>query len=474
MSVFSDWVVPEPDFQEEADTVPHSARAEEAILGGVFINPDALYDAETLQPDDFYIRRNRTIWEAFLALNSQGLAVDLLTVSEYLEKRGLLADIGGPAYLTELISHVPSSLNVGDYARIVEDYSARRKMISAANKIVQAAYSDTLTVEQARELANKEITEVQNGRIDEEGAFSGALSKIWDRASDNADRISRGEPVKIGIKTGISDLDGILLGIEDEESVIIAGRPGQGKTSLLFDIARHNILSEKKNVAIFSLEMSNEEVARRFISQHAKIDSNKVKTGSMTPAEWERFSNAIEIFENGGKIFLFDASNLTPAQLRAKCLRVKRQHGLDLVILDYMQLMSAGVRSENRTREIGYISRYIKLLVKEIKAPIISACQMSRAAEQRTDKRPILSDLRDSGDLEQDANCVIFLHREDQYSNTNNTTECIVAKRRDGQVGMVELIYRKEFTTFACKSYKFSPNEDVARHAQTAQVGSED
>lgn len=469
---------PEPefvDFEEEdkKNIVPHSISAEEALLGCVLINPDALWDAESLSPDDFYIHRNKYVWEAFQTLNSQNAPIDILTVSEELDRKGLISEVGS-SYITKLIGNVPSSLNAGYYAKIIESHSVRRKMVAAANRIAQAAFDEGLTIEEAREIANREITQVQTDNISEESAFSDSVSKVYDRAFENAERLNRGEKVKVGIKTGLQDLDKILLGIEDEESVIIAGRPGQGKTSILFDIARYNVIKEKKNVAIFSLEMSNEEVARRFISQEAEVDSNKIKTGNLNAAEWERVNNAIEKLESGGMIFLFDVANLTPAQMRTKCLKVKRRFGLDLVLLDYIQLMSAGMKTENRTREVGVISRQIKLLVKELKCPIFSAAQMSRAVEQRQEKRPVLSDLRDSGDLEQDANCVIFLHRQDQYSSDNNTTECIIAKRRDGQVGTVELIYRREYTTFASKTYRFAPNDDEVRHAINSSVGSED
>jgi replicative DNA helicase len=436
------------DIEPAESIVPHSREAEEAALGAVLINPEIYYDIAFLAPDDFYIHRNKWVWEAYLSLSDRRIPIDLLTLSEELDRTGKLQEIGGSAYLTSLINQVPSSLNAESYARIIEGHSVRRKMVSAANKIASAAYNEELTIEEAREIANREITyNIYVGNDEDENSFKNALSKVYDRAQKNAELIANDQPVETGIKLGLIDLDKILLGIEDEESVIVASRPGVGKTSLLLDIVRHNVLKEKKNVAVFSLEMSNEELARRFIAQEAEVDSTKIKTGTLTPEEWTRVNNAIELFENGGQVFLFDISNLTPAQLRAKCLLLKRKYGLDLVVVDYLQLMSAGFKAENRTREVGHNSRQIKLLAKEIKCPIITASQMSRGSEQRAEKRPVLSDLRDAGDIEQDANVVIFLYRE-EHDNDTGITEAIVAKRRDGATGSASLIYKKQFTKY--------------------------
>jgi replicative DNA helicase len=445
------------------NAIPHSRESEEATIGGVLINPEIWFDLSFLAPADFYIHRNKFIWEAFIRLNDQRTPIDLLTVSDELERSGKLADVGGSAYITSLINQVPSSLNAESYGRIVERYSARRKMIAAANKIATAAYNTELSTEEAQEIANQEIAAASVSETGDEGdAFSRAISKVYDRAQANAEKTRLGQPIITGIKTGLVDLDQILLGIEDEEYVIVAARPGQGKTSLLFDIARHNVMERGNNVALFSLEMSDEEVARRFISQEAEVDSTKIKTGQLTSDEWKRVNDAIEKYGNGGRIILFDLSNLTPAQLRAKCLKAKRMYDIKLVVVDYLGLMSSGVNSENRTREIGYISRKLKNLTQELKVPVIAASQMSRGVEQRTDKRPVLSDLRDSGDIEQDANVVIFLYTKDE---TTNVTEAIVAKRRDGKTGTASLAYRKEFTTFDSSSVRrFAPNE---RHSHT-------
>jgi replicative DNA helicase len=438
--------------------LPHNREAEEATIGAVLINPEVLVDLHFLSPDDFYIHRHQWIWEAFERLEEKREPIDLLTVTHELETVGRLAEIGGPAYLTSVLSQVPMSLNAEAYARMVEDQAIRRRVVQASAKATQAAYAAE-QIEQVQEAANAVIDAVYRDSNDD-NTFKDGLSKVYDRAQRNAELTAQGKPLEVGLTTGFLDLDRILLGIEDEESVIVGGRPGDGKTAFLLNIAAHAALVLGKRVAVFSQEMSSEEVARRLVSSYAEIDSQRIKTGALKDHEWAKFTNAIETLENSG-LYVSDASSLTPAKLRAKCLQLKQAQGLDLVLVDYLQLMSAGVKTENRTREVGYISRHIKMLTRELKNPIISACQLSRASEQRSEKRPNLTDLRESGDIEQDANTVIFLYRPDKYGDTDkkNTTEIIVSKRRDGAVGTAELVYLAPVTKFvnaAAKTYQFN------------------
>lgn len=441
-----------PDEQEAAAPatpgVPHSREAEEAVVGSVLINPDVYFDlAAFLSVDDFYIHRNRWIWQAFVRLNEKRIPVDLLTLSEEMEEAGQLVEVGGSAYLTSLINQVPSSLNAVSYGRIIEGYSVRRKLLSTANKIASLAYSGDMTAGEAVEVASREVMSISTGRNDNDADFfKTCMSAVYDRAATNAELTAQGKPIVTGLKTGFIDLDILLLGIEPQENVVVAALTGKGKTSFLFDVARHNVLKQKKNVAIFSLEMSGEEVARRFISQEAEIESTKIKTGALSPEEWIRFNKTVELYENRGQIFLSDVRNLTPATLRSKCLKLQREFGIDLVIVDYLQLMSGGGNFANRALEVGHISRQNKILAGELNIPIISAAQLSRAVDQRSDKRPTLSDLKESSGIEQDANTVIFLHY-DEYGK-DKYTEAIVAKRRDGPTGSVNLTYRKQFTSF--------------------------
>jgi len=428
-------------------TVPHSREAEEAVIGAVLINPEVYYDiAQFLSAEDFYIERNKWVWQAYDRLNEKQIPVDLLTVSEEMEKFNRLAEAGGSAYLTSLINQVPSSLNAESYGRIVEGHSVRRKLLAAANKIASLAFKGTTSAEAAVEEASREIISISTKKESETDFFKTCMSAVYDRAQKNAERTAQGKPIVTGLKTGLIDLDLLLLGIEKQENVVVAAKTGKGKTSLLFDIARHNVLKEKKNVAIFSLEMSGEEVARRFLAQEAKIESTKIKTGAMSREEWEKFNQTIELYENRGQIFLSDVRNLTPIALRAKCLKLQREYGLDLVIVDYLQLMSGGGNHANRALEVGHISRQNKILAGELDVPVISAAQLNRDIEKRDDKRPTLADLKESSGIEQDANTVIFLHF-DEYSKMD-FTEGIVAKRRDGPVGSVNLKYLKEFTSF--------------------------
>lgn len=451
-------------------TIPHSKEAEGAVIGSVLINPDILPELDFLKSDDFHVVRNRFVWGAFQRLSNRRAPIDILTITEELDKVGQLSEIGGSAYLISLINQVPTSINAEAYGRIVEEHSIRRRMIQAANQIASLAYKGGDIDELVGEL-NQVITETIVRDAPENENLADAMSVVYDKAFINAERLNRGESINVGITTGFKDLDAILLGIESEESVLIAARPGQGKTSLLLDIGKHAALNLGKKVAIFSQEMSNEQIARRLIAKYAHIDTQKIKTGAMDVNEWTRFNSAIETYENAS-IFVMDTTGLTPAKLRAKCLQLKRTCGLDLILVDYLGLMSAGVKMENRTREMGYISRHIKLLNQELKTPIISAVQMSRAVEQRAEKRPVLSDLRDSGDLEQDANCVIFLYRE---NDSTLETNVIVAKRRDGAVGECTLIYEPKYATFR-NAYveKFGNEEARIAYAINSAVGSED
>jgi replicative DNA helicase len=427
--------------------LPNNRVAEEATIGAVLINSDVLVDLHFLKPEDFYIVRHAYIWEAFHRLEDKRIPIDMVTVASELEVMGKLGEVGGASYLTSVLNNVPMSFNAEAYARMVEDQAIRRRVVQASMKAMQSAY-ESEQIEQVQETASQ-ITEAVYRESDNDNKFSEGLSKVYDRAGRNAELAREGKQLEVGLTTGFIDLDRILLGIEEEESVIVGGRPGDGKTAFLLNVAAHAALTLGKRVAIFSQEMSAEEVARRLVSSYAEIDSQRIKTGTLKDNEWSKFTNAIEVLENSG-LYVSDASSLTPAKLRAKCLKIKQTQGLDLVLVDYLQLMAAGVKTENRTREVGYISRHIKMLTRELKNPIISACQLSRASEQRTEKRPNLTDLRESGDIEQDANTVLFLYRPDKYGDTDkkNTTEVIIAKRRDGAVGSAELIYRPEITKF--------------------------
>lgn len=443
-----------------APTIPHSREAEEAVVGAVLINPEAYYDvAQFLAADDFYIHRHKWIWEAFTRLHEQRIPTDLLTLSEELDRMGQLQEIGGSAYLTSLINQVPSSLNAESYGRIVEGHSIRRKMINAANKIASLAYSEENVIDTVMNEAEKAVFNVSERRLKHDlQPISSVLSDYYDRIDELAKR-----PDDImGVPTGFIDLDRMLNGLNPSDLLIIAGRPGQGKTGFLLSIAKNAALTHKKKVAIFSLEMSNEQVVQRLISNETGIDSQRLRSGKLTEQEWPLFTHSIEVFSDT-KLFLDDTPAITPMQLRTKCRRLHMEHGLDLIVVDYLQLMGGDTRNDNRVQEVSYISRNLKILARELNVPVLTAAQLSRAVEQRTDKRPVLSDLRESGSLEQDADIVMFIYRPDQYekdSDKHNVAEIIIAKHRNGPVGSVELVFRSALTKFENAATKvFRPNE---------------
>jgi replicative DNA helicase len=454
----TDFLPPE-EHSAPTPSIPHSREAEEAVVGAVLINPEAYYDVvQFLAADDFYIHRHKWIWEAFTSLHEQRIPVDMLTLSEELDRKNQLAEIGGPGYLTSLVNQVPSSLNAESYGRIVEGHSIRRKMIDAANKIASIAYNEDSSVDHVMDEAEKAVFNVSERRLKHDlQPISAVLSDYYDRIDDLAKR----DDEIFGVPTGFVDLDKILGGLQPSDLLIIAGRPGQGKSGFLLSIAKNAGLTHKKHVAIFSLEMSNEQVVQRLIAQETGIDSQRLRNGKLREDEWPLFTHAIEVFSDT-HIYLDDTPAITPLQLRTKCRRLHMEFGIDLVMIDYLQLMGGDTRTDNRVQEVSYISRNLKVLARELNVPVLAAAQLSRAVEQRSDKRPILSDLRESGSLEQDADIVMFIYRPDQYekeTDKQNVAEIIVSKHRNGPVGSVELIFRSALAKFenaATKYMKFN------------------
>ncbi len=440
--------------------VPHSREAEEAVVGAVFINPEVYYDvAQFLTADDFYIHRHKWIWDAYTSLHEQRIPIDLLTVSDELGRRNQLNEIGGPAYLTSLVNQVPSSLNAESYGRIVEGHSVRRKMINAANQIASIAYDEKTSVDDVMNEAEKAVFNVSERRLKHDlRPIKNVLSEYYDRIDDLA---KRPDDI-VGVPTGFIDLDKLLTGLQPSDLLIIAGRPGQGKTGFMLSIAKNAGLIHKKHIAIFSLEMSNEQVVQRLISQETGIDSQRMRTGKLQESEWPLFTHAVEVFSDT-HIYLDDTPAITPLQLRTKCRRLHMEFGLDLIIIDYLQLMSGDTRNDNRVQEVSYISRNLKVLARELNVPVLAAAQLSRAVEQRSDKKPVLSDLRESGSLEQDADIVMFIYRPDQYEKDTvkqNVAEIIIAKHRNGPVGSVELVFRGAQAKFENAATRvFKPNE---------------
>jgi replicative DNA helicase len=428
--------------------VPHSQEAEEAVIGAVMINPEAYYDvAQFLQANDFYIHRHQWIWEAFTRLHERRIPIDLLTVSEELDQMGHLAEVGGPAYLTTLINAVPTSLHAEAYGRRVEETAIRRRMLTAANDIAKLAYQENAPVDSVMDEAEKAIFGVSERRMTRDlQSIQQVLSDYYDRIDQLANR----DEETLGVPTGFIDLDRLLGGLQPSDLLIVAGRPGMGKTAFMLSAAKNAAQTHKKHVAIFSLEMANEQLVQRLIAQETGIDSQRLRTGKLQEDEWPVFTHAIEVLSDT-RIFLDDTPGLTPLQLRTKCRRLHMEFQLDLIVVDYLQLMSGGIRTDNRVQEVSHISRNLKILARELNVPVLAAAQLSRAVEQRADKEPQLSDLRESGSLEQDADIVMFIHRPEMYEKDTakkNIAQIKIAKHRNGPVGTIELVFRNNLAKF--------------------------
>jgi replicative DNA helicase len=444
---------------------PHNREAEEALLGAVLINPEAFFEvASFLSASDFYIHRNGWLWDVFQRLVDRQQPIDTLTVTEELERQGRLAETGGGAYLASLINNVPTSLHAEAYGRMVEEQSVRRRLLAAASEIARSANDSRIGVDGVMGEAEKAVFEVSQRRLTRDVQ---PIDRVISEYFDRLEYLTRHPEESLGIPTGFSDLDRLLGGMQRSDLLIVAGRPGLGKSAMLLSIAKNVAQTHKKHVAIFSMEMSNEQLIQRLLSQETQIDAHKFRQGKVTEDEWAHFTHAASVLSEV-KIFLDDTPALTPLQLRSKCRRLHLEYGLDLVLVDYLQLMGSDYRTENRVQEVSYISRYLKALARELNVPVVAAAQLSRAVEQRTSKRPQLSDLRESGSLEQDADIVMFIHRQEEgiagsekepapaasYRRTPSprvetvVTEIIVAKHRHGPTGSVELIFFPSRTRF--------------------------
>ncbi|MGA1863969.1 MAG: replicative DNA helicase, partial [bacterium] len=378
-----------PEFEDIAtpgpQVVPHSREAEEAVLGAILINPEAYYDvAQFLNKDDFYIHRHQWVWEAFTRLHERRTPIDFLTVTEELDQTGHLAEVGGPAYLTALLNNVPTSLHAESYGRLVEETAVRRRMLNAANQIAKLAYQEETGLETVMDEAEKAVFGVSERRTTRDlQPIQVVLSDVYDRI----DQISQRSEETFGVPTGFIDLDRLLGGLQPSDFLIIAGRPGSGKTAFMLSAAKNAAQTHKKHIAIFSLEMSNEQLVQRLIAQETGIDTHRLRTGKLSEDEWTLFAHAIEVLGDT-RVYLDDTPGLTPLQLRTKCRRLHMEFQLDLVLVDYLQLMSGGMRIENRVQEVSYISRNMKILARELNIPVLAAAQLSRAIEQRADKEP--------------------------------------------------------------------------------------
>ncbi len=433
----------------QVQSQPHSRQAEEAVLGAVLIDSEAYFSvAQFLRPDDFYIVRNRWVWEAFTRLHERRAPIDYLTVCEELEQQGQMAEIGGPAYIMSLINQTPTSLNAEAYGHLVEENAVRRRMLQSANDLARLAYDQKQSVDTIMDEAEKSIFGISERRVRHDlQPIQQVLSEVYDRV----DQLSRRDEEIFGVPTGLIDLDKLLGGLQKSDLLIIAGRPGMGKTGFMLSVMKNAAMKHKKHIAMFSLEMSAEQLVQRLIAQETGIDTQRMRTGKLTEDEIPLFTHAIEVLSDT-HIYLDDTPAITPLQLRTKCRRLHMEYELDLVIVDYLQLMSSDMHTDNRVQEVSYISRNLKVLARELNVPVLAAAQLSRAVEQRADKRPVLSDLRESGSLEQDSDIVMFIHRPgalEKDSPKANLAEIIVAKHRNGPTHPgIELIFLSNLARF--------------------------
>ncbi len=433
---------------ENVRMAPHNVEAEEAVLGSVLIDPEAVFRvAPFLRPEDFFIVKNGWVWDVLLRVHERREPIDFVTVCNELEAREQLAEVGGPAYVSHLINVVPTAIHAEGYGRIVERASLRRKLLGAASDIAQLAYEESEDIDEVIDRAEQALFGVSERRVSRELApIAEAVRSYYDRIQFLYEH--RGEP--LGIPTGFIDLDRLLGGLQRSDLIIVAARPGVGKTSLLLSIGLTAARRYHQRVAVFSLEMSSEQIVQRLVSQETGIDSQRLRLGEVHEDEWDLFIKATSELSDT-LMFLDDTPSISALQLRTKARRLHAEHGLDLILVDYLQLMSGDMRSENRVQEISSISRGLKALARELNVPVLAASQLSRAVEQRADKRPVLSDLRESGSIEQDADVVMFIYRDDMYdpdTERKHVTEILVSKHRNGPTGKVELYFKNELAQF--------------------------
>jgi len=427
---------------------PQSLEGEMAVLGSMLIDEEAIGVAvETLSKDYFYKDIHRKIFEAILDLYSSNKAVDLITLTDELKRRGILEEIGGASYLTSLASVVPTAANITHYVNIVKEKGILRSLINNATRIVAMCYESEGNIDEVVDKAEGFIFEVSERR-----SYSSYLhlKDIIQDSIDTIDRLYQKKEHVTGVPTGYIDFDIKTAGLQASDLIIVAGRPSMGKSAFALGIAEYAGVVEKIPVAMFSLEMSKEQLVQRMLCAHAKVDAHKVRTGYLASSDWPRLTAAAGKLSEA-PIFIDDTPSISAMELRAKARRMKSQQGIQLIILDYLQLMRGAGNIENRQQEISDISRSLKALARELNVPIVAISQLSRAVESRTDHRPQLSDLRESGAIEQDADVVVLLLREDYYNPTadnQGATEVIIAKQRNGPVGSMKLTFIKEYTRF--------------------------
>ncbi|MGZ2398439.1 MULTISPECIES: replicative DNA helicase [Rothia] len=429
-------------------TMPHDDVAEQSVLGGMLLSKDAIADVvESLRASDFYKPAHETIYEAILSLYGHGSPADVITVADELKKRGELTRVGGASYIHTLIASVPTAANAQYYAEIVKEHAIMRRLIEAGTKIAQLGYANETEVDTLVDQAQAEIYAVTDGNAKEDYvSFSEALEETINEIDANSNR-----PDGVyGVPTDFIEFDELTGGLHGGQMIVIAARPGVGKSTLALDIARSASIHHQMTTVFFSLEMSRTELAMRILSAEGKISMGRLKKGDLDTEGWTNLAT-LQGRIDSAPLFIDDSPNMTLMEIRAKCRRLKQRNDLKLVVLDYLQLMSSGKKVESRQQEVSEFSRSLKLLAKELDVPVIALSQLNRGSEQRTDKRPMVSDLRESGSIEQDADMVILLHREDMYnpeSDRVGEADMIIAKHRGGPTRTIPLAFSGKYSRF--------------------------
>lgn len=430
---------------------PQNIEAEQAVLGAMMIDKEAISKAtEILRDGDFYRQDHRAVYQVIVGLFNKNQAVDMVTVTEALKKDGKLEDVGGIQFIAYLANAVPTAANISYHAKIVEEKSLLRQLIGVSTEIAGAGYEGTDDVNVLLDNAERLILSVSDRKIRRDFA---PIKEVVMGAIDRIDELYNKKGGITGLATGFVDFDRLTSGLQPSDLILIAARPSMGKTALVLNIAEHVAIREKKAVAMFSLEMSKEQLVQRMLCSEASIDSSRLRIGELEDKDWHQLIAAADSLSQA-EIFIDDTPGISVMEMRAKARRLKVEHDLQLVVIDYLQLMqgSGKKNSENRQQELSDISRSLKALARELNVPIIALSQLSRSVESRQIKKPMLSDLRESGALEQDADMVAFLYREDYYdkeTENKNITELIIAKHRNGPVDTVRLFFHKQFTRFA-------------------------
>ncbi|QQM95996.1 replicative DNA helicase [Staphylococcus pseudintermedius] len=459
------------DEMYEHNRMPHSHEAEQSVLGAIFLDPELMSSTqEILLPESFYRGAHQHIFRAMMDLNEDGKDIDIVTVLDRLTQEGVVNEAGGPQYLAEITSNVPTTRNIQYYTDVVFKNAVKRKLIHTADSIANDGYNDELDLDTVLNDAERRILELSSTR--ESDGFKD-IRDVLGQVYDNAEQLDQNSGQTPGIPTGYRDLDQMTAGFNRNDLIILAARPSVGKTAFALNIAQKVATHEDQyTVGIFSLEMGADQLATRMICSSGNVDSNRLRTGTMTEEDWNRFTVAVGKLSRT-KIFIDDTPGVRITDIRSKCRRLKQEHGLDMIVIDYLQLIqgSGSRASDNRQQEVSEISRMLKAIARELECPVIALSQLSRGVEQRQDKRPMMSDIRESGSIEQDADIVAFLYRDDYYNrgdgddddddggfepqtnDENGEIEIIIAKRRNGPTGTVKLHFMKQYNKFTDIDY---------------------